>query len=486
MLRKTNILTGLILAVMCFACIAFFGRSYTAEFDLRKEYASADEINLVVDREGVVRITEKRLDGLKLFVRFEAVARGTTLVGIFDEVTSYSKVFYVHSLGIITEGDFFGHCTGDIVIPLAVLMFLAVLIDDLSRSYKAGVKENMYQYRNVSNLGMIIFLDFLLLEHIFALFNNRGLIGIVETLLNSASSFSIVSLPIMLITSIGVTLSNIRLVRNEGRNWRNMLGVILGFMFIFLTILPSIVEGILQGTYSGPIDIHNLNRPDYYIVLFLGSAVSTVITYLECLLIGTIVMGITAARHIPEFNKDYIMILGCQVGEDGKPTPLLKSRADRAVRFAEMQKKATGRDIIFVPSGGQGSNEIVSEGECIGNYLESIGIPKERIIVESESATTYENFRNSYELMNKENGVPKVAFSTTNFHVFRAGMLANSMGIAAEGIGAPTKSYFWINAFIREYVATISEERRRHIKVILALLLVIIFLVLIVYYSNNN
>ena len=151
-----------------------------------------------------------------------------------------------------------------------------------------------------------------------------------------------------------------------------------------------------------------------------------------------------------------------------------------------MQKKATGRDIIFVPSGGQGSNEIVSEGECIGNYLESIGIPKERIIVESESATTYENFRNSYELMNKENGEPMVAFSTTNFHVFRAGMLANSMGIAAEGIGAPTKSYFWINAFIREYVATISEERRRHIKVILALLLVIIFLVLIVYYSNNN
>ncbi|MBE6104723.1 MAG: hypothetical protein E7193_07520, partial [Erysipelotrichaceae bacterium] len=66
MLRKTNILTGLILAVMCFACIAFFGRSYTAEYDLRKDYASAEEINLVMDREGVVRISEKRLEGRKL------------------------------------------------------------------------------------------------------------------------------------------------------------------------------------------------------------------------------------------------------------------------------------------------------------------------------------------------------------------------------------------------------------------------------------
>lgn len=79
-----------------------------------------------------------------------------------------------------------------------------------------------------------------------------------------------------------------------------------------------------------------------------------------------------------------------------------------------------------------------------------------------------------------------VAFSTTNFHVFRAGMLANSMGIAAEGIGAPTKSYFWINAFIREYIATISEERKRHTKVILTLMILIAMLVMIIYFSNNT
>ena len=43
---------------------------------------------------------------------------------------------------------------------------------------------------------------------------------------------------------------------------------------------------------------------------------------------------------------------------------------------------------------------------------------------------------------------PKIAFSTTNYHVFRSGVFASRQGIRAEGIGAKTKIYFWINAFI--------------------------------------
>ena len=33
--------------------------------------------------------------------------------------------------------------------------------------------------------------------------------------------------------------------------------------------------------------------------------------------------------------------------------------------------------------------------------------------------------------------------------------MAKSLGIDAEGIGAKTKLYFWVNAFIREYIATL-------------------------------
>ena len=107
----------------------------------------------------------------------------------------------------------------------------------------------------------------------------------------------------------------------------------------------------------------------------------------------------------------------------------------------------------------------MSEGDAIRNYLLTQGIPDERIIPETESKNTYENFRNSLELIRKDSGTedPKIAFSTTNYHVFRSGLLAHNQGIEAEGIGSRTKSYFWINAFIREFVGTLYSERKTHV-----------------------
>lgn len=46
-----------------------------------------------------------------------------------------------------------------------------------------------------------------------------------------------------------------------------------------------------------------------------------------------------------------------------------------------MQKEATGKDLIFVPSGGQGSDEVIAEADAVANYLRSIGIPEEQILV---------------------------------------------------------------------------------------------------------
>ncbi len=150
-----------------------------------------------------------------------------------------------------------------------------------------------------------------------------------------------------------------------------------------------------------------------------------------------------------------------------------------------MQKEKAGKEIIFVPSGGQGSDEIMPEARAIGNYLLSKGIPEDRIIVEDRSLNTEENFRYSYELIKERKADHKIAYSTTNYHVFRAGAIASLQGIAAEGIGSTTKAYFWINAFIREYIATLFAGRKTHAKII-CLLLVIVTLMIAVYYQANQ
>ncbi len=166
---------------------------------------------------------------------------------------------------------------------------------------------------------------------------------------------------------------------------------------------------------------------------------------------------------------------------------MLKGRADKAVEFAKMQKEKTGRDIIFVPSGGQGPDEVMPEAQAIKNYLVSEGIDEEKILVEDKSTDTVENFRNSNEIILGHAGREdvKIAFSTTNYHIFRSGLIAASLGINAEGTGSRTKAYFWINAFIREFIATLHAQRRKHLKVVLTLIVLIIVTVAAVYISDT-
>ena len=343
----------------------------------------------------------------------------------------------------------------------------------------------MYQYRNVMELGLIVFLCFLLPYLVYQCFRYNGLIDSVNHFLGAIHSFSIVVLPVAFVLSLLMTASNISLMRKEGRTWRNMLGMFLGVGLCLLTLLPTALGEYLQWSPNPIMDVHNEKGAGLYIETFTESVISMLVTYLECILIGTVAFGIKAARHIPAFDKDYILIHGCQIMDDGTLTPLLKSRADRALEFARMQKEKTGKDIVFVPSGGQGPDEVTSEADAIAAYLREKGVPDSRILPENTSTDTYENILYSMKLIRDHAGEaePNVAISTTNYHVFRAGLIAREQGEHLEGIGSPTKRYFWVNAFVREFIATLVSERKKHILIILALTALILSAVIIKYLS---
>ena len=52
-----------------------------------------------------------------------------------------------------------------------------------------------------------------------------------------------------------------------------------------------------------------------------------------------------------------------------------------------------------------------------------------------------------------------------------------------EGIGSPTMRYFWVNAFIREFVATLASQKKHHLKVTAALLFGVVLMVALSYIS---
>lgn len=102
-------------------------------------------------------------------------------------------------------------------------------------------------------------------------------------------------------------------------------------------------------------------------------------------------------------------------------------------------------------------------------YLRSRGIPEERILIEDRSGTTRENLRNSRTLAEAADREGKAALSTSDYHVFRSGILAAGEGWRVEGMGSRTKWYFWPNAQIREFAGLLRENLRG----IIAFLLVI-------------
>ena len=491
-MKKKYLLTlGGLLFLLCAAVLLLCGRNYTVRLGqpyVTDEACRHPELFRVELRgtDSAVALTDTKFanDGLTMSFRWLKQGKSGVEVLYAEEPLLYFRL-YAHPFGIITYENYFGDCTGDIVIPVALILYLAAILLALVRRYRANLRRSIYQYRNVMVLGLIIFLSFLLLNQVRQLFSYQGVLHSVNSFLGSVHSFSVLVLPVAFVLSVLITISNIDLMRKEGRNWRNMLGTFLGIGLCLLTLAPGALGEYLQWSPNALVDVHNESGAWLYVETFTESSVSMLVTYLECILLGTVILGVKAARHVPPFDRDYLLILGCQIRDDGTLPPLLRSRADRAVEFARQQKEAAGKDLVFVPSGGQGPDEVMAEADAIRNYLLSLGIPEDRILAENTSVNTEENIRNSMRLIREHSReeAPKVAFSTTNYHVFRAGMIAQEQGESLEGIGSPTKRYFWVNAFVREFIATLAAERKKHIAIIALLTVAIIGMVVIKYLS---
>lgn len=89
----------------------------------------------------------------------------------------------------------------------------------------------------------------------------------------------------------------------------------------------------------------------------------------------------------------------------------------------------------IIVSGGQGSDELVSEAFAMKKYILSQNIPEEDIIMEDKSTTTYENLKFSKVIMDNTKEKYSCIFVTNNYHVFRASIFARKTGLKAHGSG---------------------------------------------------
>lgn len=346
-------------------------------------------------------------------------------------------------------------------------IFLVALLLALIFHFRSSVKKTIYAYRNCCYIAGILYVSMMIIlafgNVIFGLIRGEkySLRALFLGISQLPQEFALFALPVIIAFSLAIFISNIALIRHEGFRITNLLGAVLGGLFFGMTIGANVAAQMIYKyvlTPAGLIDSRGYItfRNSFWMFVMM------MICYFQCVLVGFCIMGFVAAKHIPEYDKDFIIILGCSISKEGGLLPLLKGRTNKAIRFAWDQEIATEKPVRYVPSGGKGANEVMSEGSAMELYLLSHGAEYDEVFAEKESKNTFENMKFSKQLIDRINPNAKIAFATTNYHVYRSGILARRAGFDAEGIASSTKWYFWPNGFIREFFGVLSMERRAH------------------------
>ena len=178
-----------------------------------------------------------------------------------------------------------------------------------------------------------------------------------------------------------------------------------------------------------------------------------VVSVLLC--IGILIAGITeffilkASFGQPEETCDYAVVLGAKVRHDG-PSVSLMDRIYGARDYLQAHP-----EVIAIVSGGQGPDEPMTEARCMYEELIKLGIDENRIWLEDKATSTWENLNFSLDLIEEKTGArpEKIGIISSEYHLFRASLFANSVGVESVLIPARTSIISQrINHLMREVV----------------------------------
>jgi uncharacterized SAM-binding protein YcdF (DUF218 family) len=298
----------------------------------------------------------------------------------------------------------------------------------------------------------VISLGVLLLVGAMIIFNVTGadhkvLLGILVAI---ALLILIATLLFMVTVVVMFLAEGVRILTKEGWQVRNMLSLATGILLVgYLVVWPF---------------IGRLARQSF--TTYLYEYVSLVALYLLFLVSMYALTAILNLYNPGKHQLDYLVVLGAGlIGE--RVSPVLAARIDRAIGLLAQHPHAR-----LVMSGGQGPDEVIPEAVAMKNYAVAHGVPAERIILEDQSRTTYENIKFSYRLIKPG---AQVALVTNSFHVYRALLIAKRQGFKCIGYGAKTRWYFTLNAFVREFAAYLKITYRMQLTVAVGIAALVIF-----------
>lgn len=224
------------------------------------------------------------------------------------------------------------------------------------------------------------------------------------------------------------------------RNIGNLTGIL---------VFGSLSAGLLcSGRVSGRLKRIWRRKAGRFILSLLGTA-AALILILTLVITGLMVH---AATDTPSPDAEMTaIVLGCGVQGD-RPSLMLTERLERAFAYLNEQP-----DAVCILSGGQGSDEVISEAECMERWLVQRGIDPKRLIQEDRSTSTLENLAFSKAII-QQRGLPEsVAVVTSDFHEYRATKLARSFGLMPVAVPAGTRWWLLPTFYVRELYGVLHQ-----------------------------
>lgn len=146
-------------------------------------------------------------------------------------------------------------------------------------------------------------------------------------------------------------------------------------------------------------------------------------------------------------SYDYVLILGAKVNGE-IPSLSLRYRLESAVDYAIQYPH-----VKLVLSGGQGKDEGISEAEAMYRYLKEHEIAENRLVIEDQSTSTYENLQFSQKIIPEVSGVTIIS---SDYHLARARFLAKQLGWESDIVAAKTPESVKAKVLIRERLALLK------------------------------
>jgi len=141
---------------------------------------------------------------------------------------------------------------------------------------------------------------------------------------------------------------------------------------------------------------------------------------------------ITPDKAVKMKDIDCIVVLGCQVKDDGKPSSMLSDRLQRGI---ELYKQGSTPKIIM--SGDHGT-KTYDEVNTMKQVAIEAGVESGDIFMDHAGFSTYESIYRAKEIFEAD----KIIVVTQQYHLYRALYIAQMLGIKAYGVSSDYRTYW--------------------------------------------